>query len=193
MFSGADEASNGRTGVHSKYGRRLQVKIANIVILFLTLVSYVSAEDRTVTIMADKVPVLELVAPAAAKIVPFKDKTVIQTTNMFLHVWPVTAVKTLDEAQAGLADVIKGDVLKFSASATNAITVAGSPARHLIGKGVEADDGDNATADIVIFTVGDRVFVACVHGEGNDASEEREPMLKVLQTAKLPRTQHAGK
>jgi hypothetical protein len=57
----------------------------------------------------------------------------VTTTNMLLHVWPATGAKTLSEAQACLGDVINGDVLKFSASATNAITVAGSPARRLIG------------------------------------------------------------
>lgn len=136
---------------------------------------------------------MELVAPADAKVVPFKEKTVIQTTNMFLHVWPVTGAKTVAEAQSRLGDVIKGDMLKFSATATNEITVAGSSARHLIGNGVEADDGDNATADIVIFSVGNRIFIACVHGEGNDVSEEREPMLKMLQTARSPQPQQAGK
>lgn len=162
------------------------MRIVSIGVLFLSLVSSVWAEGRSVTVLADKVPVLELTAPSEAKIVPFKDKTVIQTTNMFLHVWPVTGAKTVDEAQGRLGDVIKGDVLKFSATATNAITVAGSPARHLIGNGVEADDGDNATADIVIFSVGNRIFIACVHGEGNDASKEREPMLKMLQNGKKP-------
>jgi hypothetical protein len=143
--------------------------------------------------MADRTPVLELIAPVAAKVTPFKDKTVIQTTNMFLHVWPVPDAKTVDKVQGRLGEVIKGDVLKFSASATNAITVAGASARHLIGTGVEADDGDNATADIVIFAVGNRMFVACVHGEENAASQEREPMLKMLQTAKGPQVKSAAK
>lgn len=165
----------------------------SIGILLLSLASFVSAQDRTVVVMADKMPVLELAVPADAKVVPFKDKTVIQATNIYLHVWPVMEAKTLDEAQSHLGDVIKGDVLKFVASVTNEITVAGSPARHLIGNGVEADDGDNATADVVIFAAGNRVFVACVHGEGNDASREREPMLNILRTARSPQDQHIGK
>ena len=169
------------------------MKAFSIGILFLCLVSRVSAEDRTVTILADNAPVLELAAPAEAKITPMKDKTVIQTTNMFLHVWPVARAKTVDEAQARLGDVIKGDVLNFAPTATNTITVAGMPARHLIGNGLEADDGDNATADIVVFVVGQQAFVACVHGEGNDASHERGPMLKMLQTARSPQGPPAGK
>ena len=98
----------------------------------------------------------------------------------------VLGAKTVKEAQAQLGNVIKGDVLKFTASMTNEIAVAGLPARHLIGRGVEADDGDDATADVLIFEVGKQMFIASVHGEGNDASREREPMLKMLQTAKSP-------
>jgi hypothetical protein len=32
--------------------------------------------------------------------------------------------------------------------------------------------------------VKDRVFVACVHGEGQEAAQERQPMLAVIKTAK---------
>ena len=162
------------------------MRMLSIGVLFLVLTSYVSAEDRTVTVLADTVPALKLTVPSGAKVTATADKTVIHTTNMFLHIWPVAGAKTVNEAQARLGDVIKGDVLKFSASATNEIAVAGSPATHLIGNGVEADDGDAATADIVIFAAGNRIFIACVHGEDNDASREREPMLKVLRTAKCP-------
>ena len=170
------------------------MRISSIGLLLLSLVSCVSAEERAITVLAgDQAPVLTLIVPVEAKVTSLKEKTVIQTTNMFLHVWPVTGAKTVDEAQIRLGDVIKGDVLKFSAATTNEITVAGSRARHLIGNGVEADDGDAATADVVIFAVGNRIFVACVHGEANDASREREPMLKILHTAQSPQDQHAGK
>ena len=162
------------------------MRILTVGVLFLSLAAYVSAQERTVTILADKMPALELVVSSGAKVSPVKTKTVIHTTNMFLHVWPVPGAKTLNEAQVRLGDVLKDDVLKFSASATNEIIVAGSPARHLIGKGVEADDGDDATADVVIFAMGNRIFIACVHGEGNEASQERGPMLKMLQTARSP-------
>ena len=169
------------------------MKILGIGVLFLSLVSCVWAADRTVTVLADKVPALELAVPPEAKVSAGKDKIVIHTTNMYLHVWPVTGAKTVNEAQVRLDDVIKGDVLKFSASATNEITVAGSPARLLVGDGVEADDGDAAKADVVIFGAGNRIFIACVHGEGNDASRERDPMLKMLQTVKSPQDQRPGK
>jgi len=155
-------------------------------LLVVCLASLASGQEIAVTISADNVPALVLSVPKDARVSPSKEKTVIQTTNMFLHVWPVPGAKTVADAAARVGEVIKGDVLKFAATKTNDLTLAGAPARHLIGNGAEADDGDPSTADVVIFTVGNHAFVACVHGEGNDASCEREPMLAVLRTAKSP-------
>lgn len=158
--------------------------ICKIGILVLSFATLASAANRIVSIGGgNPAQSLQLTIPSKAKVTPMKEKTVIQTTEMFLHLWPVPKASTVDQAQSRLADVIKGDVQKFSASATNAITVCGSPARHLVGRGVEADDGDAATADVVIFTAAGQAYVACVHGETDDASREREPMLKMLQTA----------
>ena len=162
------------------------MKMLQAGLLFLVMGSCAMAQERVITVLADKTPALELTVPAGAKITPSKNKTVIQTSEMFLHVWPVSGAKSLADVQARLGDVIAGDVLKFAPSTTNTLTVAGAPAVHLIGKGVEADDGDDATADVVIFSAGSRLFVACVHGEGNDASRERKPMLELLKTAKKP-------
>ena len=168
------------------------MKTLSIGLASLSFAACALADGRPVTILADAAPGVELTVPQDAKVTPLKEKTVIQTADMFLHVWPVQGAGTLDDAQLKLADVVKGDVLKFSASTTNALTVAGAPARLLSGKCVEADDGDPAAADVVLFAVGDRVYVACVHGEGNDASRERAPMLEVLRTAKRPPAKPAG-
>jgi hypothetical protein len=145
-----------------------------------------AAEDLKVTIASKDVPALVLTVPQTAKVTTAHGMTEIHTPNMILCVWPIPAVKSVDEGITQLPDVIKREVLKFVAATTNVITVAGAPAKHLIGRGIEADDNDPATADIVIFTTGKAVFAACVHGEGNQAGEEREPMLAVLKTAKAP-------
>ena len=155
-------------------------------VLLLCTGSVALGQETAVTVSMGDVPALVLTVPQGAKVTPLKNKTVIQTADMFLHIWPVAGVKTPAEALPRLAELIKGDVLKFNASATNTLAVAGAPALHLIGSAVEADDGDAATADVVIFAVGPRVFAACVHGEANDASKERAPMLRVLKTAKMP-------
>ena len=138
------------------------------------------------TVSEDGAPTLTLTVPHGAKVIPAKEKTVVQTTNMFLHIWTVREAKTVKEAAPRVAEVVKGDVLNFKPSETNSLTVAGGPAALLSGPCVEADDGDPATADVVVFTVGDHAFIACVHGEHNDASREREPMMKILRTAKSP-------
>ena len=103
-----------------------------------------------------------------------------------MDLWVVPKAKTVAEAITDLDDVIKSEVLKFNAASTEAITVADADAKHLKGKGIEADDQDPATVDVVVFTVGKTVFVACVHGEGQAAVRQRQPMLKALKTVKAP-------
>jgi len=59
---------------------------AFIVAVVIASLAYCAvAEDRTITVLADKEPVLELTAPANAQVTLIKDKTVIETTNMFLY------------------------------------------------------------------------------------------------------------
>jgi hypothetical protein len=66
------------------------------------------------------------------------------------------------------------------------VDIAGAPAKHIIGPGNEADDGDPGNAEVVLFVVGGRVFAGCVHGEFDDASRARPAMMAVLQTAHAP-------
>jgi hypothetical protein len=155
-------------------------------LMFATWTSLAFAEETTVTISSADAPVVVLSLPAKVKVYSNPPKTTIVATNMFLSVWSVSTAKTAEEALPLVAETIKGDVLQFQATQTNVLTVAGAPAVHLIGNGVEADDGDPSTADVVVFAVGAQTFVACVHGEHNDASRERQPMLDALQTAKSP-------
>ena len=162
------------------------MRILGVSLIVVGFAVRVLGQDSAVTISADGAPALTLTAPQGAKVIPAKDKTVIQTTNMFMHVWLVPEAKTVKEAAARVDEVVKGEMLKFKPSATNALTVAGEPAECLSGPCVEADDGDPATADVVIFTVGAHAFIACVHGEHNVASRERDPMMSVLRTAKRP-------
>ena len=145
-----------------------------------------AAATTNVTINANGSPALMLAVPAGAKVSTVNVKTEIQTKGMDLFLWPIESAKTVDEGVAQIPKVIEHEVLKFVAKTTNTITVAGADAKHLVGRGVEADDHDPATADIVVFTTGMAVFAACVHGEGNEASVERAPMLAVLKTAKAP-------
>ena len=94
--------------------------------------------------------------------------------------------KTVADAIAGLDDVLKGEVLKFTATSTEAIAIAGFEGKHLMGTGIEADDEVPATVDVVVFKVGKTVLVSCVHGEGDSAVRQRQPMLNALKTVKTP-------
>ena len=153
----------------------------------LAFATVASAEDmKKVTISHKGSAVMTISAPQSAKVTVDKEKTVIDVKNMVLDLWVVPKAKTVAEAITGLDDVIKSEVLKFTAASTEPITVAGAEGKHLKGKGLEADDQDPATVDVVVFTVGKTVVVACVHGEGDAAVRRRQPMLDALKTVKAP-------
>ena len=163
----------------------MKAGLCSVVVLLFASVAL--AEDlKTVAISNEGAAVMTISAPKSAKVTTDKEKTVIDTKDMVLDLWIVPKAKTVAEAIAGLDDVIKSEVLKFNAASTEAITVAEAKGKHLKGKGIEADDQDPATVDVVVFTVGKTVFVACVHGEGETAVRQRQPMLKALKTVKAP-------
>ncbi|MEI6077802.1 MAG: hypothetical protein WCS94_19625 [Verrucomicrobiota bacterium] len=53
-----------------------------------------------------------------------------------------------------------------------------------VGGGNEQDDRDPSQADVVVFSVGNKIFAACVHGEQRVAAEVTA-MFKGLESAKL--------
>ncbi len=151
------------------------------------LAAAAAAEDvKTVTISHQGAAVMTLSVPQSAKVTTENEKTVIDTKEINLYLWVVPKAKTVADAVAGLDDVIKSEVLQFKPTKTKAISVADGGAKHLMGKSIEADDHDPGTTDVVVFTVGKTVLVACVHGEGDAAARQREPMLKLLRSAKAP-------
>ena len=157
--------------------------------LFVVLSSAsVFGETQTVAITSEGSTVAEITVPHSAntKVTSAKEKTIIDTKDMVLDIWVAPKAKTVAEAIDGLDEIIKSEVLKFSPASTESITVAGAEGKHLKGKGLEADDQDPATADVVVFTVGKTVLVACVHGEGATAVKQRQPMLNALKTVKAP-------
>jgi len=163
----------------------MKTGLCGVVVLFFATVAL--AEDlKTVTISKEGAAVMTIRAPQSAKVTTDKEKTVIDTKDMVLDLWVVPKAKTVAEAIAGLDDVIKSEVLKFSPASKESITVAKAEGKHLKGKGIEADDQDPATVDVVVFAVGKTVLVACVHGEGQAAVRQRQPMLNALKTVKSP-------
>jgi hypothetical protein len=145
-----------------------------------------SAQDTNVSLSVDGKPVLALTAPAAAKVTASNGYVQIKTTNMSLHVWAVPKAATANDARPLVAELIKSEFIQFTPNGHNNLVVAGAPGEHLTGSGNEADDGDPGNAEVVLFVVGGRVFAGCVHGEFDDASRARAPMMAVLQTAHQP-------
>ena len=153
---------------------------------FFMFASLCRADETNLTITVGNAPALVLTATAPVKVSTTKDMTEIHNKTLTLQIWHIPSAKTVDEGIAQIGEVIKAEVLKFAPTTTNALTVAGAPAKHLIGRGIEADDNDPATVDVVVFSAGKNIFAACVHGEGNEAAAERAPMLAVLKTVKTP-------
>ncbi len=163
----------------------MKTGLCSVVVLLCAAAA--SAEDmKTVTISSQGAAVMKISVPQSAKVTTDNDKTVLDTKDMVLDLWIVPKAKTVAEAIAGLDDLIKGEVLNFKPTKTETITVAEAEGKHLMGKGTEADDQDPGTVDVVVFMVGKTVAVACVHGEGDTAVQQRQPMLKALKTVKAP-------
>jgi hypothetical protein len=144
------------------------------------------AQDKSATLPMDGKPALALQVPAAAKVTSTNGYLNIRTTNLSLHVWTVPNARTVNDALPRAAGLIKSEFINFKTTTTTDMVIAKEPAKHITGSGNEADDGDPGNADVVFFVVGGHVFAGCVHGEFDDASRARAPMLAVLQTAHVP-------
>jgi hypothetical protein len=159
----------------------------NLLCLALALLSTAAfAEDKEITVKADGKPALKLAVPKEAEVAEKGGKTTVQTKTLRIYLWRVQSAKSVSEVIPQVGDVIKSEFVKYAVGASEPIKIAGNEARHLKGKGEEADDNDPGTADVVIFSVGKNVFAACVHGEKDEAAKERPDFLKVLESAKAP-------
>ncbi len=140
------------------------------------------ADDKEITILAGEKPALKLSIPKEAEVISKGDKTTIRTKELRIYVWRVSTAKTVADVVPNVGEVIKSEFISYVVGATETIKVAGNEAKHLKGKGEEADDNDPGTADVVIFTAGGKVFAACVHGEHEEAAKERPAFLKVIES-----------
>jgi hypothetical protein len=152
-------------------------------VVFMSIATLAKAEDASATLSVDGKPILALQVPPDAKVTSSNGYVNIHTSKMSLHVWAVARAKTVAKALPFTAEIIKGEFIKYAITSTEDMVVAGAPAKHIIGSGNEADDGDPGHAEVVLFVVGKHVFAACVHGEFDDASRARAPMMAMLQTA----------
>ena len=129
--------------------------------------------------------VLRLTVPAGAKCKAADGSLHVDAPTYDVECWLVRGARTVDDAVPRVGPQIADEFRDFKADRTTDLTVAGSPAKRLVGTGHEADDGDPGAADVIVFRVGDRVFVACNHGETiNPAGQQG--LATLVQTARLP-------
>ncbi|HEX3134539.1 MAG TPA: hypothetical protein VHX44_13265 [Planctomycetota bacterium] len=102
-----------------------------------------------------------------------------------MQAWAIAAT-SIAEAEKSLATLVVSEVTKFKAVSTSDLTVAGKPARQIIGTGEEADDGDPANAEVTLFTVGGKIFLLIAHGEGDGTSKKHGDIAAVLTSAAAP-------
>ena len=95
----------------------------------------------------------------------------------------MNGAQTVDEAVGRVSEQITDEFKNLKVTNSTDLTVAGAPAKRQEGSGEEADDGDAGKADVIVFKMGQHIFVACTHGEAlNPAAQEW--MLKLVQEAK---------
>ena len=152
--------------------------------LALVLIGTVAfAEDKEITVNTGAAA-LKMMVPKDTEVTKKAERTILHAKGLWIYLWDVNGAKTVAEAVPQAAKVIKSEFVEYVVGETKDIKVAGHDAKHLMGKGAEADDNDPGTADVVIFTNGKQVFAACVHGEKDEAAKERPELLKVLKSIK---------
>ncbi len=144
-----------------------------------------AAKANVCVLQTDGRAVLRLTPPAEVVCTAHNGSLQVQRENIRIDVWQVRGAQTLDDAIGRLGSVIESEFKEFKAASTTELMIAGSPARRLLGSGVEADDNDPGTADVVVFKVGGRVFVACTHEEHLNPIAQQW-MMTVVGTAQEP-------
>jgi hypothetical protein len=143
------------------------------------------ADTKDFVMKSGGADVLKLTAPAGTKCQAADGSLKFDAPKFYVEVWLASGTKTVDEAVKQVNTQIVSEFKNFKPNETTDLTVAGSPAKRMVGAGEEADDGDPGKADVIVFKVGDHVFVACNHGETlNDAGQQG--LLTLVQTAQKP-------
>lgn len=157
-----------------------------------TLLALIALASSTCLAAADVVvphagkPAFTLSLPAGWDGTQLDAKTIIHpgAKHPHIQIW-ATDAKDLAAATAGVAKLVESEVVHFVATTTTDLTIAGAPAKQLIGTGEEADDNDPSNAEVTLFTVGGTVYVLINHAEGDGAAKQRGALATVLATLTL--------
>ena len=164
-------------------------KIVSVVVVALfaqMAVFAVSGTGKVLTVSADKSPVFKIEMLPGWSSKPWKYKTILIPPAKYPHIqlWCLKKGLSLAEAKKGVAELVKSEVLKFKTTKTEKIKIGGIDAFLLTGKGLEADDQDPSNAKVFLFSAGGRVFLLCIHGEGDEAAKMCGTVQKMLGTLK---------
>jgi hypothetical protein len=144
-----------------------------------------SGNGETCVLHSGGLPMLRLTMPERAKCQAQEGALFIKSPKYNAEVWLVAGARTVDEALPRVPGQIIGEFQNFKPHQSSDLTVAGSPAKRQVGSGLEADDGDPGEADVIVFKVGERIFVGCAHGEGLSAADH-QGLLTLVQSAQQP-------
>ena len=120
---------------------------------------------KTCVMQSGSVDVLRLTIANDVKCVSKDGSLDLNSPHLEMEVWLVRNARTIDDAMAHINTAITDQFKNFKSDHTSDLTIADSPAKRLIGFGKEADDGDDGKADLVVFKIGNHIFIACTHGE----------------------------
>ena len=152
-----------------------------LVALFVGICCSVSGATSLSVPSADKKISITLDLLEGWKTSPSKDNAVtidVPMSGVHFQVWALNHA-SVDEAAKQVAELIKGQVTKFTVTESKTISVAGAAGKQLTGTGEEADDGDPSNAEVYLFSVEGKVFMVCAHGEG-DGTVKNRTLLKTL-------------
>lgn len=143
------------------------------------------AADQQATIHHGAKPAFSLTLPAGWDAIQAEEKTVIHpgAKHPHIQVWATNA-KDLAAATTDVAALIVSEVTHFTPTTTTDQTIAGAPAKLLIGTGEEADDGDPSNAEVTLFSVNGVVYVLVNHAEGDGAAKKRADITQALASLK---------
>ena len=131
--------------------------------------------------------VLRIFAPAESTWTLAEGTIHLKAPDGYVDIWLVRDAKSLEDAARHVPDAIASEFKGFKQ--TSSIPFTGGPGGRqglrLGGSGVEADDNDPGTADVVVFQAGSRFFIACTHGETLRAGAQAL-MQTLVRTAVVP-------
>lgn len=125
------------------------------------------AKAISVTVKAGDQSVMKMTVPDGTTVSYDGPKVIINGTewSQRFFIWKVSDGENLAPATAQVPTLIQSEFKNFTVTSTTDTTVGPLKGLQLKGTGVEADDGDPGTAEVILFVFNNQVFAACAHGE----------------------------